>query len=439
MNIDIILIISAMLFTIGVAINPFKMGKFSIDLATGASFVFLVLVLLQVIDINAIKTGFLGRGRLIPLEIIIIFFSVAFVSINVDQTGIFDYLAFQVVRLAKGRGVNLFVFFYLFSCLLTLFTSNDIVILTLTPIIFYLGNHAKINVLPLLFAEFFGANTLSMLLYIGNPTNIIIGNALGIEFLDFMKTMWLPSIVAATTNLLLLFLYFRKEITVKYELNDKSNYRIKSCRNALISLLLLISMLVWLIVSQKLHLSIWKITSAYALLFIIKNLFTIRQDRGRNFFMAFKLVPWKIFPFVAVFFILIAGLKNNGVIESLAVFISRHSTTPAKSIVTNGGLGFLLANLINNQPMTILFSNIFVSNGMKISDTALRGGAYAIVIASNLGANLTLIGALAGLMWKEILQTKGMDISYAKFLKAGISITIAVFVLTLLTLYVVII
>jgi len=173
-------------------------------------------------------------------------------------------------------------------------------------------------------------------------------------------------------------------------------------------------------------------------LFMVKNLFAIGKDKGKSFFMVFRQIPWKILPFVTIFFILIAGLKNNGLIDNLAVFLSQHSGTPGKSIITNGSIGFLLANFINNQPMAIFYSNIFVSEGMKISDAALRGGAYAVVAASNLGANLTLIGALAGLMWKKILNTKGLEISYAKFFKTGMSITITVFALTLLALYAVI-
>lgn len=55
--------------------------------------------------------------------------------------------------------------------ILTIFTSNDIVILTFTPFICYFSKNAKINPIPYLVAEF-AATTYSMMLIIGNPTNI---------------------------------------------------------------------------------------------------------------------------------------------------------------------------------------------------------------------------------------------------------------------------
>jgi len=83
----------------------------------------------------------------------------------------------------------LFFYFFFLSSLITLFTSNDIVILTLTPIIFYFGKHAKVKMMPYLIAEFFAANIWSMFLYIGNPTNIIVAMASGLNFYEY--TYWM--------------------------------------------------------------------------------------------------------------------------------------------------------------------------------------------------------------------------------------------------------
>ncbi|MBI5789835.1 MAG: hypothetical protein HZA78_13375 [Candidatus Schekmanbacteria bacterium] len=70
------------------------------------------------------------------MEIIIIFFTPAYASISVDVTGIFDFLAYKIVYKAKGDGCKLFLFFYLFACPLTAFTSNDIVIHVMQDMIF---------------------------------------------------------------------------------------------------------------------------------------------------------------------------------------------------------------------------------------------------------------------------------------------------------------
>lgn len=462
----LVLIIIAIFFSVIAAIWPFKIGKVPINLATGSVLALLALLLLQIIDFETVKLGILGNDQLKPWEIIVIFFTVAYVSISVDVTGILDFFAYKIVHKAKGDGKTLFLFFYLFACFLTVFTSNDIVILTLTPIIFYLGKHAKLNVVPLLFAEFFGANTLSMFLYIGNPTNIIVGNALGLGFLEYTKVMWLPTIAATLANLTLLYLFFRKSLTRKFKPNHNSQYSVRNWFDAIASSILLLAMLATLTASQALNIPIWVVTSAFALIFIIDDLTfsfyyaskyhslprNILQkekqeisklyglpEEPNEFWITIKRIPWKILPFILVFFIFVAGLNIYGAVDWFATMISQMSTTLGSSIATNGILGFLLANIINNQPMTILLSNVLVSDSLQTSALAFQGGAYAVVIASNLGANLTLIGALAGLMWRKILKTKGLEISYMDFLKTGFIITPLVFALTLITLYFVLI
>ena len=461
---ELALIISAIMFSVLAAIKPFKIGRVPVDIATGSIFALLALLSLQIIDLETVKIGIFGNGQLKPWEIIVIFFTVAYVSISVDVTGILDYFAYKIVHKAKGNGIKLFIFSYLFSCFLTVFTSNDIVILTLTPIIFYLSKHAKLNVAPLLFAEFFGANTLSMLLYIGNPTNIIVGNALGLGFLEYTKIMWLPTVAAAITNLAFLYLIFNKSLTKKFKPNQDAQFSVRNWFDAIISSALLLAMLGTLAASQALGIPIWVVTSAFAIIFIIEDLifsfYYILKYRSlpsgasqkekqamskscglpenpNEFWITIRRIPWKILPFVTVFFILVAGLNAYGAVDWLAVMISQSSATLGSSIVTNGILGFLLANIINNQPMTILLSNVLVSDSLQTPALAFQGGAYAVVIASNLGANFTVIGALAGLMWRKILKTKGLEINYFDFLKIGLAATPVVFALSLLALYLV--
>jgi len=427
-------------------------------MATTSVLVIFILLITKVINLDIIKHGLIGDGFIEPWKVIVIFFSVAYVSVSTDVTGVFDYLAYQIVRLTRGSGLKLFFAFYCFAGLLSVFTSNDIVILTLTPIIFYLGKHAKINIIPLLFAEFFAANTFSMLLYIDNPTNIILVNSMGIGFLEYLSVMWLPTTIAIITTFILLRLVFRKSITKTYKLNPNSKFSVRSGVDVIISSALMLLMFVFLVLSEKLALPIWKITLLFAILFIIEDLLFsiyyyikshklsapqlekrkvvlgIPEDKN-EFWLAIKRVPWKILPFVATFFILVYFLNQIGIINAISelMFIERNSLLA--SIGISGIASFITANIINNQPMAILFTHIFASGKMVLDSQNLLGGVYATIIASNLAANFTIVGALAGLMWKKILRTKDVRITYLDFLKKGLLITPLVFIITLLTLY----
>lgn len=234
---------------------------------------------------DIIKIGILGNDYLKPWQIILIFFTVAYISISTDITGIFELFAYKIVKKAKNNGLVLFLFFYFFACILTIFTSNDIVILTLTPIIFYLGTYAKINIIPLLFAQFFGANTSSMLLYIGNPTNIIIANTLNISFFEYTKIMLFPTIIAVIFNLIFLYLFFRKKITLIFNLEKNKEYELKNILNPYLSIFILIIMLFILIISEKINISIWKITLFFTIVFLIKDfIFTKNESQIKKVF-----------------------------------------------------------------------------------------------------------------------------------------------------------
>jgi len=456
-----ILILLGIIFSIFVIIRPFRVGKIKIDMASGPLLVLLVLLLIRVIDLDTISFGILGDGQIKPWEIMIIFFSVAYVSISTDVTGIFDYLAYKVVQAAKGSGIKLFVFFYLFAGVLSIFTSNDIVILTLTPIIFYLSKHAKINILPLLFAEFFAANTMSMFLYIDNPTNIMVVSSSGIGFLEYVKVMWLPTVVAGVSTITLLYLVFRNKITRKYKRTKATMFEVRNWFDAVLSSGLLLTMLIFLSVSQHVGMDIWKITLFFCVVFIAEDIcfglyyrmrehsltdtqkkksldvFNIPKEKN-EFLIALRRMPWKIFPFIFTFFVLVQALNDVGVISSIAVFVSSFATSLWSSILGVGALSIVLANVMNNQPMTILLLNVLLDDSFSPTGIVHQGAVYAVIVASNLGANITIVGALAGLMRRKILRTKNIEISYLDFLKVGVLITPIVFLITIATLYFVI-
>jgi arsenical pump membrane protein len=439
---DIVLIVLSIFFCLAVIIKPEKIKGIPLNIFTGSALVISLLSLLQVIDLETIRLGVIGGGQIEPWKIIMIFFTLAYTSISLDETGILNYISYKIVHRSKNNGLKLFIFFYLLAGFLTIFTSNDVVILTLTPIIFYLGKHGKINIIPILFAQFFGANTFSMLLYIGNKTNIIIGNAVNLGFLEYTKVMWFPTLIAATANLLLLYLFFRKKISKKIEINKESFAFVENWSEAILKSSLMILGLLFLIFSEKIGMPIWLITSYLALAFIILDLLIYLYKKNKNnsnslknkAVISFIKMPWSILPFVLTFFILIAKINSYGIIDYLVINSSHVFNSLEKGIFINGIIGFFMANIINNQPMSILFSNILINENIEMSKEVFQASVYSIIIASNLGANLSMIGALAGLMWKKILKNKGLDINYFQFLKVGIIITPIVFALSLLSL-----
>jgi len=140
-------------------------------------------------------------------------------------------------------------------------------------------------------------------------------------------------------------------------------------------------------------------------------------------------LPWRIVPFVFGMFVLVQGMNKSGWIDLCADWLTDAipSGAGAWPIFVSSFLlttvTIVLCNLINNQPATILLTRVIISEKFLSLPHAVRQvGMFAVILGSNLGANFTLIGALAGIMFAKILAEKNLILSYVDFAKTGFKI-----------------
>lgn len=126
--------------------------------------------------------GISASGGMNPLKILVLFVSMTVLSVFLDEVGFFQWLANEALKKGGNSQIKLFTVLFLAVGLLTVFTSNDVVVLTFTPFICHFCKRAKISPVPYLIAEFVAANSFSMALIIGNPTNIYLGASADLTF-----------------------------------------------------------------------------------------------------------------------------------------------------------------------------------------------------------------------------------------------------------------
>ena len=102
-------------------------------------------------------------------------------------------------------------------------------------------------------------------------------------------------------------------------------------------------------------------------------------------------------------------------------------------ILKYGASSFVAANIINNIPMSILFSNLPVSLGGILYKQAI----YSSIVGSNIGAFLTPLGALAGIMFTGLLDAYDVKYGFKEFIKYGLIISIPVISTALIMLFVI--
>jgi len=477
---------------------------FQIDYSVAPLLGVLILLISLQITPNTLLAGIIGNDFLQPWMIIELFFSLAYICISLDLTGSFAYLSLLVAKKSGGSVKRLFFSFFLLSSFLTTFTSNDIVILTLTPIIIYFCKYTKINPLPFLIGQFFAANIWSIALYIGNPTNIIVAQAYKLTFLSYSAWMVLPTIFGGMACFTLLFLIFRKSLEKRISppaLNPSS--ALKDKPGAIFGVTILACCLGMLIIAPIFDLNMGHITLTFAVIVLIKdfsysiyrtaierkqgklkNKITIKdttqhqsvleinendkksenfplsnlpsleitnqigdiatknndgqefqelnpnqsllvEEQSKNLFhpltTALLRVPWKIAPFIIGMFILVESLSSSGWVElfasGLSVIQMRIGIFGAVFLMSF--LSSIACNFMNNQPMTILFTSILQNPTFMATPVITQASMFALIMGSNFGANFTLIGALAGIMWSSISVKNGVNITYKQFARYG--------------------
>ncbi|MBO5454188.1 MAG: hypothetical protein J6A69_09525 [Clostridia bacterium] len=357
----------------------------------------------------------LSSGSVNPIKILVLFISMTSISVFLDETGFFKYLAVKTLKLAGNSQYKLFLMLYITVSVLTVFTSNDIIILTFTPFICHFAKNANISPVPYLTLEFTAANTWSMFLIIGNPTNIYLASYFNTDFASYTKIMALPTVLAGVTAFGIILLLFKKDLKKKAEISDVKAIEINKPL-MIMGLFILSACTVLLAIASYIELEMWIISFLCAvLLFTVVAVFCrIHHDKSHIISNTMHRMPWQLIPFVLSMFVMVIALDFNHVTEFIAGFLA-NLPMPALTYTLSSAL---FANFVNNIPMSVLFCSVSQSSGLG------QLAEYASIIGSNVGALITPVGALAGIMWADILNGLGIKYTFKSFVKNGTLIAI---------------
>ena len=341
--------IAAVLFFPTIKIKRISFASYWVITLIGA----LILLFSGTLDVKAVGAAIIADNAINPLKILVLFISMTVLSIFLDELGFFKYLANCALRRAGNSQVKLFIMLYATVSVLTVFTSNDIIILSFTPFVCYFARNAKIDPLPYLTAEFVAANTWSMALMIGNPTNIYLMTGTGESFLRYTAVMAIPTILAGAVSFVILRLLFAKDLKKPLE-SSCENIKIEDKTLTLVALLHLSACIILMAVSSYLDLPMWLISFAFCMsLFVVAFLILLFRKQGfSKISETFSHAPYEIIPFVISMFVLVLALGKVGMSERLASLLSCFDPVYGYGISS-----FLGANLINNIPMSVLFSS----------------------------------------------------------------------------------
>ncbi|KAF4607530.1 hypothetical protein EYR38_001602 [Pleurotus pulmonarius] len=225
--------------------------RVGLGLATAPIIAIAILWAAQCLGPAQIRNGIAGVDGVKPYNILILFFSLAYMAITLDITGILQSAAFWVSNKGGSNGYKLYLYFYLMLTVLSIFLGNDPIILSGTAFLVYYTKVAELDPVSWLMSEFAAANTASMVLFVGNPTNVVICEG-------FRQKVYSeePS--------------HHGDLDVRSVLLDP--------KGALVGSILLASCLIVIIIVSFFHVDVWMITLPFA---VAKFIFDISWDHYR--------------------------------------------------------------------------------------------------------------------------------------------------------------
>lgn len=359
------------------------------------------------------------------------FIAVIIISLLLDESGFFEWAALHVARWGNGRGRLLFTYIILLGAAVAALFANDGAALILTPIVIAMLSALGFSrgaTLAFVMAAGFIADTASLPLIVSNLVNIVSADFFNLGFTEYAAVMVPVNLAAIASTLVMLHLFFRKDIPVVYDLSllKRPKEAIRDVNTFKTGWLVLVLLLVGFFGLEPLGVPVSLVAAVGALI-----LFAVaKKGHVINTGKVLRGAPWQIVIFSLGMYLVVYGLRNAGLTHYLSALLNQLGEQGLW--VATLGTGFLtafLSSIMNNMP-TVLVGALSI-DGSSATGVIKQAMIYANVIGSDLGPKITPIGSLATLLWLHVLSQKNMTITWGYYFRVGIVMTIPVLLVTL--------
>lgn len=355
--------------------------------------------------------------------ITLLFSMMVLVSIT-KKTGLFEYIAIILAQKVKGAPVPLLIVTGILTAIGSALLDNVTTVLLFVPILLTLTTLLHLPAFPYLLTIIFCANIGGTATLIGDPPNIMIGQAVEhFTFMSFLVHLGPIVIVIFISTLFGLIMLFRKSLIQKKEFvvelmeMDAGSY-LKKTPMLYQSIFVLSLTIMGFLLHSVVHVDLTTVAVCGALLLLLLT------DKESHAEKVFEEVEWVTLFFFIGLFMLVGGLEKVGVIDELARWMIwvTEGDLPATAFLILWASG-IFSGIVDNIPFVAAMIPVikeFQSYGMTNLDPLW----WSLALGACLGGNGTLIGASANVVVAGLAASSKHPVGFVKFLLYGFPVVL---------------
>lgn len=340
-----------------------------------------------------------------------------------SNTGIFQFVGIKAIKASKGDLWKLMIILCILTATISMLIDNVTTVLLMVPVTISVFRSIKLSPIPFVIAMVLASNVGGAATLIGDPPNIMIGSAAGIDFNAFIINMGPTVAISFCVSLLLLKFLFRNEL--KARINDRDGIMkeneyayLKDINTLKKSIGVLIGVIVLFVFHGFLNLepSIIALGGAAFLLIITR----LPPEQ------VLHEVDWTTLLFFTGLFIIVGFAQQSGLITLISnLAISVTNGDPWFTFLIIVWLSAFASAFVDNIPFTATMIPVIhaLNENSIIASTFdsfhISPLWWALSLGANFGGNGTLIGSSAAIIAIGLAEKLHYGISFNRFIKIG--------------------
>jgi Na+/H+ antiporter NhaD/arsenite permease-like protein len=374
-----------------------------------------IMVALPVINSDDV---FYSRDTGIDWDVIFLLLGMMIIVSVLRQTGVFEYVAIWAAKRSRGSPLRIMILLVLVTAFASALLDNVTTVLLIAPVTLLVCDRLAIGAAPFLMAEAFASNIGGTATLIGDPPSIIIASRAGLSFNDFLIHLTPIAIIIIAVFVALLPRLFPGAFNVDPErvadvMSLEEREAIRDPRLLIKCAVVLVAVLAGFVAHKPIHMepSLVALVGA-GILIVISGL-------EHSDYLA--SVEWETLLFFAGLFVMVGALVKTGVVNELARWAT--AATGGHALLTTMlilAASLVISGIINNVPyaatMAPIVAQLIPSMAGHVHPQVLW---WALVLGTDLGGNLTAVGASANVVILGIARRADSPISFWEFTRKG--------------------